>query len=280
MKDGAAEIQDRGDGGWGDGDIDRCLRRSGVQRCLDSIVKLPAVPTRGVLLEKIEDEFQHLLEFLFSFLEVQEFLGSGGSLFRHDLSLSCQREHGYPMATASASADCKLLSRARAEHKLQAAFHALLDPRSYTSSSYLRPMLRTSKLLCLLGGTLLGIEILLCYLFQQYSSFIESDTALRLLTISFAPVLDSTAILTLIGCIGLAFYMPSDQSLNLGLAGVAAATIMLFFVRFEVHDWRALVPADAHDWNATVLVLMMLLFSGGLLLVGISWIRLLRRTPQ
>ncbi len=145
--------------------------------------------------------------------------------------------------------------------------------------SYLRRMLRISKSVFLAGGALLGLQVLLCYLFQQYSSFIESDAPLRVLAVAFAPTLDATAVVTFLGCLGLALYLPADQSLNLGLLEVVAATVLLFFMPFEVHDWRAFIPADAHDWNATVLGLMAVLFSGGLLLMAVSWARMLRRTP-
>ena|SRR5947209_10720864 len=140
-------------------------------------------------------------------------------------------------------------------------------------------MVRISKSVFAAGGALLALEVLFFYLFQQYSGFIDSDVPLHFVSATFPTALDATAGLTFFGCLLVALYTSADKSLNLGLVGIVTAAVIRFFVPLDIHDWRALVPVDAHDWTATLLVLMILLSGGGLSLVLISWIRLLRRTP-
>ena len=140
-------------------------------------------------------------------------------------------------------------------------------------------MLRVSKSIFVVGSALLGVELLFFYLFQQYSGMVESDAPLHFISVAFPRALDATAVLTFVGCLLVSVYMPADRSLNLGLIGIVAAAVIRFFVPLDIQDWHALVPADAHDFSGTLLVLMALLFTGGIVLVLISWIRLSLRTP-
>jgi hypothetical protein len=140
-------------------------------------------------------------------------------------------------------------------------------------------MLRLSKSVFIAGTSLLAVEFLFFYLVQQYSGLIERDVLLHAISVVFPSALDITAVFTFFGCLLLAIYMPADRSLNLGLVGIVAATVIRFFVRLDIQDWRSLVPLDARDATGTFLVLMALLFAGGLVLVLVSWVRLSIRTP-
>ena len=140
-------------------------------------------------------------------------------------------------------------------------------------------MLRLSKSVFIAGTALLALEFLFFYLFQQYSGLIETDPSLHAISVVFPSALDITAAVTFFGCLLLAIYMPADKSLNLGLVGIVAASVIRFFVPLDIQDWHALVPLDARDATGTFLVLMVLLFAGGLVLVLVSWVRLSIRTP-